>query len=298
MRKAIKMKDNPLINATQQEVDTQGLIQQILKGNKNALNDLLGQYQNYIFNIAMKMLSNLEDAKDVTQEILIKIVSNLADYDPSRAKFTTWVYRITFNHILNFRKSAAEKYELTFPKFFQFIDSLPNIEINEEETYLGESIEEARLSCTAGMLMCLTREQRLIYIVGEVFRIDHNMASEIFEISPANFRKKLSRVRNDLYQWMHKKCGLVNHNNPCRCKKKTKAFIARGIVNPESFKWQSDFKNYVYEFVAENIDDTLKATDQLYAKIHQNTPFKKSMNSQEVIQTILQDKNISRLIDP
>ena len=49
-------------------------------------------------------------------------------------------------------------------------------------------IEESKVACMAGMLMCLDREQRLIYIVGEVFEIDHRLAGEIFAIKPANFR--------------------------------------------------------------------------------------------------------------
>ena len=81
---------------------------------------------------------------------------------------------------------------------------------------MQQEIEESKVSCMAGMLMCLDREQRLIYIVGELFEIDHNMGSEIFGTSPANFRQKLSRARKDLYHWMHDKCGLVNKENPCR----------------------------------------------------------------------------------
>jgi RNA polymerase sigma factor (sigma-70 family) len=289
--------NNPFAIASQSQSNTLALIQKIQKGNKESLNELLRAHQDYIFNIAMKMLNSIQDAEDVTQEVLIKIVSNLAKYDSSKSKFTTWAYRITFNHILNFRKSAAEKYELTFPKFFEFIESVPDEEV-EEETFMGVSIEEARISCTAGMLMCLNREQRLVYIVGEVFKIDHNLAAEIFDITPSNFRKKLSRVRKDLYQWMHKKCGLVNLDNPCRCKKKTKEFIKQGIVNPENYKWQSNFKSKIREFVAETMDKNLKTTDALYAKIHQDVPFKNSLTADEVFASIIQNEHISKLIDP
>lgn len=151
-------------------------------------------------------------------------------------------------------------------------------------------------SCRAAA--CLNREQRLIYIIGEVFKINHHLAADIFEITPANFRQKLSRVRKDLYQWMHKKCGLVNLENPCRCRKKTKQFIKQGIVNPDNYKWQSDFESKIYEFVSETMEDNLKATDALYANIHQNVPFKKSLTAEKVIATIIQNAHVSKLIDP
>jgi hypothetical protein len=74
-------------------------------------------------------------------------------------------------------------------------------------------IEEAKVACMTGLLICLAREQRLIYIIGDLFEIDHTLAGEIFNISPANFRQKLTRARKDLYQWMNTRCGLVNQAN-------------------------------------------------------------------------------------
>ncbi len=69
-----------------------------------------------------------------------------------------------------------------------------------EEHEMSQEIEESKVACMAGTLMCLDREQRPVYIVGALFEIDHNLAAEIFEVSPANFIKKLSRARKDLHQ--------------------------------------------------------------------------------------------------
>jgi hypothetical protein len=52
-------------------------------------------------------------------------------------------------------------------------------------------------ACMAGMIMCLDGEQRLTYIIGDVFEADHNLGAEIFEITPANFRQKLTCARKD-----------------------------------------------------------------------------------------------------
>jgi len=267
--------ENPLSLQNYDNDADEILINHALQGDKISLNSILVRHQDYIFNIALKMLNSIADAEDVTQEVLIKIVTNLSKYDSTKARFRTWLYRITFNHVLNVKKSASEKHELTFSKFFDYIDAVPNVVLSEEEeSFMGESIEEAQVSCTAGMLMCLNREQRLIYIVGEVFNIDHNLASEIFEITPANFRKKLSRTRADLHQWMHKRCGLVNQDNPCRCKNKTKKFIERGIVNPENPKWHSNYKNKIYQLVETRLNEVSITTDKLYSKIYQQAPFK------------------------
>ncbi|WP_106794283.1 RNA polymerase sigma factor [Aquimarina sp. Aq78] len=292
--------ENPLKLANYDDSIDEKLITNSKKGDKKSLNKLLNRHQNYIFNIALKMLNNVTDAEDATQEVLIKLITNLAKYDSSKSRFRTWLYRITFNHILNLKKSASEKKELTFTKFFGFMDSVPDIFITEGENtneIMGQSIQEARIACTAGMLMCLDRSQRLIYIVGEIFKIDHNLASEIFDITPVNFRKKLSRTRKDLHQWMHKKCGLVNENNPCRCRNKTKKFIELGIVNPENPKWLSNYKNKIFEHVESKLDETAINTDEIYSKIYQQDPFKTNMKAKQVYEEILNNKNFARFMD-
>ena len=267
-----------------------------LAGDKKGLNQLIERHQKYIFNIALKMINNVDDAKDVTQEVLLKLITNLGKYDASKGKFRTWLYRITFNHILNIKKQKYEQLVTGFDSFFNFIESSPIHDLSdEEEKEMQQFIEESKLACMAGMLMCLSREQRLIYIIGEVFEIDHNLASEIFEITPANFRQKLSRTRKDLYQWMNNKCGLVNKKNPCRCKKKTKGFIENGWVNPDNLKWNSDYYQSIMEITNSKIESTLLTIDDLYAKLYKEHPFKIIKNPTNIVDEIINNKELKSI---
>ena len=289
--------DNPLSSPTYNDSLDEELIKAALQGDEQSLNDLLAKHQGFIFNISLKMLNDIPDAEDATQEILIKLATHLSSYDSSKARLRTWLYRITFNHILNVKKSDVERNEHTFPKFFEFMDSLPDVALSEEEQlYMGENVEEALISCTAGMLMCLTRDQRLTYIVGEIFKIDHHLAGEIFRITPANFRKRLSRAREDIQQWMHRKCGLVNEANPCRCRNKTKKFIELGIVDPDNRKWLSNYKSRIYELTESKMDEVGVASDQIYGKIYRDHPFKTNLTAREVLDEILNKKNFARFM--
>lgn len=273
------------------------LIESILNGNKNSLNDLVTRHQNYIYNVALKMLNNIADAEDVTQEILIKIVTQLSKFDKTKAQFRTWLYRITFNHILNVKKNQYETIVTDFSVFFNYIDDAPTIELTDfEENEMKETIEEAKIACMAGMIMCLDRTQRLVYIVGEIFEIDHNLASEIFETTPDNFRQKLSRARKDLYQWMHNRCGLVNLNNPCRCKSKTKAFVEAGYVDAKKHKWRSNYQHKINELSEAKISDALDERDKIYKQLYREHPFKTTMKAKEVLEEIFNNKEFSELM--
>lgn len=269
------------------------LISLALNGDKASLTHLIREHQQYIFNVALKMVNNVEDAEDITQEILVKLVTNLGKYNPAKGKFRTWLYRITFNHFINLKKQSYEKVVTNFDVFFNYIEGSPEINVTDnEEKEMQLEIEESKVACMAGMLMCLDREQRLVYIVGEIFEIDHNIASEIFEILPDNFRQKLSRARKDLHQWMHNRCGLVNKENPCRCPKKTKGFIANGWVNPENLKWHSNYTQKISELTEQKVEDTLLTIDDLYARLYKEHPFKIPQKSDNIIQDIINNDNL------
>jgi hypothetical protein len=137
---------------------------------------------------------------------------------------------------------------------------------------------------------------RLVYIVEEVFEIDHNLASEIFETTPDKFRQKLSRARKGLYQWMHNRCGLVNLDNPGRCKNKTKSFIKEGYVDPNNLKWLSNYKHKIFELSEDKLDDALDARDAIYKSLYKSHPFKTSLKANQVMDEILNNKNFSDIM--
>jgi RNA polymerase sigma factor (sigma-70 family) len=236
------------------------------------------------------------DAEDVTQEVLIKLITNLSSYDPAKAQFRTWLYRISFNFILNYKKSNTERAILSFDQFFDFMEEIADDESVVDEV-LNPVSNEAMIKCMTGMLMCVPREDRLLYIVGDFFEVDHNLGAELFQISKANFRKKLSRIRANLRQWMNNKCGLVNKDNPCRCARKTKGFIERGIVNPEKLIWDKGFSTRIEDFSQNKLDEVLIFSDKIYSRLYQKHPFKEGQTAEALIDSIVSDKNMREILN-
>ncbi|MEL6559976.1 MAG: RNA polymerase sigma factor [Bacteroidota bacterium] len=288
---------NPLSSSPDEQANIE-LINQAIAGSRKALNQLLEIHNQFIFNIAIKMIGDVERAKDMTQDILIKITTNLAKYDAQKGAFTPWLYRLAFNYILDQKKSKTENNIKSFSQFFNFIDDVPDQLLSDGDSEESEIYSrETKIKCTTGMLMCLSREDRLLYVVGELFQIDHNLGSTIFDISKDNFRKKLSRIRKDLYQWMNNRCGLVNTDNPCRCKKKTKGFIERGIVDPDKLIWNDDFKHRIEDFTSTKLEELQISADQAYATLYREHPMKEQITTEEVISAVLGDKNLREMID-
>ena len=79
--------------------DTEQLVSEAIDGSKQALEQVIGRIQDMIYNLSLKMLLFPEDARDATQEILIKVITRLSTFRGD-SKFTSWVYKIAVNHLI------------------------------------------------------------------------------------------------------------------------------------------------------------------------------------------------------
>ncbi len=93
-------------------------------------------------------------------------------------------------------------------------------------------LEEVRIGCTLAMLQCLETEARLAYILGEILELDHQEAAEVLSISAGAYRKRLSRARATVTDFMLGHCGLVDSKNRCRCSKRVVRATELGRVDP------------------------------------------------------------------
>ena len=268
-----------------------------IKGDKNALQNLIVRHQLFVYNLALKMTNSTQDAEDLTQEAFIKAITGLSKFQ-GKSNFRTWLYRITVNHFLNTKKQKSDYSVVSFESYFNSIDSMPSSELNEQEqSELKETIEELRISCTTGMLMCLSKEQRMVYVLGELFDIDHNMGSEILEISPGNFRVKLMRARKDIYQWMNNKCGLVNKDNPCRCSKKTKGYVKAGKVDPNNLQFNTRYQSKIKDLSRNNAVEITDTVEELNRNVFKDHPMQDPIKAPKIINEIFNNELIKWLLD-
>ncbi len=270
------------ILSQQQQTDTSDevLIAESLEGNKKSLETLIKRHQDYIFNISLKMFLLPDDALDATQEVLIKVITSLKSFN-GQSQFRTWLYRIVVNHFLN---SATRKMEKMYERNFDL--STAKITDDDEREVSEEQVEEVRILCSTAMLLCLNREQRLIYIVGEIFEADHQIGADLFEITPANYRVKLHRARTDLLNYVSGKCGLVNPKNPCRCNKKARGMIAQGIVDKDKMIFNTNYKQKISQIVLEKKNETSDEIGKM-KDFFQDSPFQIRDELNTILQAVL-----------
>jgi len=237
------------------------------QGDMAALDELVRRHQAWVFNLALRMVWRREVAEDAAQEILIKAVTHLGSFE-ARSRFTTWLHRIAVNHLLNVRKSEMEEEAMTFTDMGESLDAVMD---EDHPPHSALIVEEARLGCITAMLMCLDRRQRLAFILGEVMGEDSETASAALDVTPANFRQLLSRARQDLYQFMNGKCGLVNTSNPCRCARKASGFMRNGWLDPANLQFTKDRVADIEKRVPEHLRE-LEAIDRQHALLYHGQP--------------------------
>lgn len=220
----------------QEKYEMEGLVDRAVSGNRDALEELLGDVQDMVFNLSLRMLGTVPDAEDACQEILIKIMTHLSDFR-KESRFDTWVFRIAVNHVLEYRKHMFSRHPLSFEYYGEDIASGRERDVPDMTGGVDRGIleEELKLSCTNVMLQCLDGESRCIFILGTMFRLDSKIAGEILGITPAAYRKRLSRIREKMAAFLGEYCGLAG--GKCSCKRRVDYAIASRRITPERLEY-------------------------------------------------------------
>ncbi len=160
------------------------LVRRAIEGDRNALEDFVRILQGDLYGLALRMLCNREDAEDATQEILVRIVTHLSQFD-FRSKLSTWAYRIAVNYILDAKKSRVECLHLSFERFAEDLTTGLDLEA-PAETERSVLIEEVKVGCTIAMLQCLNRPPTLrpVPLGPRVFHTSPHEAPRIRQESP------------------------------------------------------------------------------------------------------------------
>src|SRR5882757_7645163 len=251
------------------------MVEKARSGDRAALEELILRHQAWVYNIAVRMVFRPHDAEEVTQEVLVKVITKLSTFK-GESTFRTWLYRIAANHVLNMKRRWAETGTTTFADYGAAIDGTPDLDLPDPKSVPVEVpllVEEAKNGCTMGMLLCLDRKQRLIFTLGAILGASDTVGGEVLEMTPENFRQCLTRARRDLHSFMNNQCGLVNTKNPCRCPKKTRGFIEAGHVDPHKLLFVPQHFQRVRDVAAEAAREIDDVVERQHAAFYRDHPF-------------------------
>ncbi len=193
-----------------------------------ALEELLGRVRGPVYNLALRFLWDPDEAEDAAQEILLKITTHLHTFR-GRALFSTWAYRVAANYLIDVKRSRAEERNASFERVAATLrrgSREPDFVTRLE----GEALaEEVKTACTHAMLLCLNREERLAFIVGHIIGLSGAESAYVLAVNAPVFRKRLSRAREAMREFLGSHCGLMDSANACRCERRI-AYAGRAFA--------------------------------------------------------------------
>jgi RNA polymerase sigma factor (sigma-70 family) len=268
-------------------------------GDKAALEALMGKHQEWIYNIALRMVGNPDDAEDVTQEILVKLLTRLSSFE-ERSSFRTWVYRIVVNHVLTMRRRVWERLFYSFERHGALIESLQDADPGSAGRNPAEEkllLEETRTGCLTAMLLCLDRSERIALILGTLFGVSSKLGGELLDTTPENYRQIVSRARKRLANFMNERCGLMNESNTCRCAKTIQGATRAGLVNPGRLRFNLPFLHRVRDLVAEKAPLVDAAVEMRLQGLLREQPLYTSPDFKRLIGVVLRRKDVGEIVD-
>jgi RNA polymerase sigma factor (sigma-70 family) len=235
-------------------------------------------------------------AEDVTQEILIKTIAKLSTYDQKKAAFRTWLYRIVANHIINMKESKKEQFFAAHAQNLDFATFSLNLPDVKKTTSMCDKdiIDETKNYCTLCILLCLTRMERMVLIIGAIFEVTDRIGAEICDISRANFRKILSRSRKKVADYFQNNCSLFNERNPCKCSEQVSYLIQLGMIKPSDMNIKHDSMGTIRTVLGKTIIDIENSYTE-FLTLYQEQPFFKGPDMVSWLKDLLQRNNINEI---
>ncbi|MEV6770587.1 RNA polymerase sigma factor [Nocardia sp. NPDC051030] len=213
------------------DADELDLVARAVAGDRAAISDVVRVLQDPIYRLALRMVWRPADAEDATQEILLRVVGHLGTWR-GEAKLLTWAYRIGANYLLNLRRQTPqEARQLSLDEYSEGLrDGLAEQDFRGPEAEL--LTQEVRLNCTQAMLQCLARDERVAFVLSDIFELSSAEAAWIAGVTPVAYRKRLERAKTRLGNFMNSTCGLANPKAFCRCSRRVEKAVELGRVDP------------------------------------------------------------------
>ena len=181
---------------------------------------IVQDYGTYVYNQALKLTCNLQDAEDLAQETLIKAWQHHRELKEDHA-LASWLRTICLNEFrMKLRKDG--RMALEFHGDLELLEQegralLAELPSPELETEVSEAVSRMRDGCFLAMSGKLTVNQRVVFSLVDMFGLSVEEAAKLLELSPKAVKGLLYRARVSLESFFRGHCYFLDHANPCSC---------------------------------------------------------------------------------
>lgn len=176
------------------EPDDDTLLSRVAEGDQAAFRALMARHFRLVFSLAYRMIPNRADAEDLAQDIFFTVWLKRADWQPGNAAFTTWLYRVTINRCIDFKRRFKPTSSDDIP---ELVDDRPDAAALVHQRQTSEILRRAILK--------LSDEQQAVLALFYHQGLSNAEAAEILGTSVSAVESLLKRARKRLRELLRKR---------------------------------------------------------------------------------------------
>jgi RNA polymerase sigma-70 factor (ECF subfamily) len=183
----------PAVRPPSVEFDVdQEIVAQFRSGDRDAFAKLVQKYQSRVLTLATRILDNRSEAEDVAQDIFVKVFQSLHEFRGA-SRFSTWLYRITVNHCLNYiRRRARQQQTLVAAEPEEWMQESPTS--NPHRTLE----QKERWALVQAKLQVLSPEYRTILLLRDFEGLSYEEIADVLQLESGTVKSRLHRARTEL----------------------------------------------------------------------------------------------------
>lgn len=178
------------------EVSEKKIIEKVLGGDANAFEELVLKYEKTVYNLALRMVGDRDDAFDMTQEAFIKAYGSLSSFRGD-SKFSVWIYRITTNVCLDFLRSKSRKQQVSLTVSDDDEDAQLDIP-DPSSTPEQQLIKKISMQSVEEGLKTLPDKQRQILVMRELGGMSYAEIGAALSLEEGTVKSRIFRARKRL----------------------------------------------------------------------------------------------------
>jgi len=178
--------------------DERALIQRCKDGDIDAFDELVTRYEKRVFNFALQITGNYDDAGDVAQEAFVRVFNSIGTFRGD-AVFTTWIYRIITNVYLDERKKAKRHRQTSLDDYIELEENSVSRQFEDESPTPDQLAEnKERSAVVQKAITSLPEYQKLIVTMYHVHNKSYEEIAEILRLPIGTVKSRLNRARRAL----------------------------------------------------------------------------------------------------
>jgi len=178
-------------------LDERLLVEQLKRGDEAAFKTIVETWQNMVYNTALGIVQNAQDAEDIAQETFMQVYHSVSSFK-GESKFSTWLYRITVAKALDHERRKKRKKRFGFVKSLFGEDS--EVVINPPDfNHPGIKLDKKETAATLfKAISSLPENQRVAFTLHKVDGLSYQEVSEVMQTSVSSVESLMHRAKTNL----------------------------------------------------------------------------------------------------